>query len=159
MTAKKYNIAKENHFSVVFNRIPELSELIKEFPLPELSVDNSKASYQGMMIPTGGSAAQFSNIVIKFRIDESHEIINKIYDWALSTQINDEVNTTLNNKLEKLKEDITLIINDNNNNPTTTYKFVGCVPVNVSINPMLRGESKDLEGSLTLEFDYFKLDE
>ncbi len=157
MAANKLNNAKSNKFSVFLNRIPNLTQLTKSVKFPDLSLENSNYPAKGMMIRTSGSALQFSNLDITFRVDEEHTIYKELLSWMSSKQINDAPGQVTTNKLEEFKEDLIVQILSSSNNPVLDYIFVGCVPTNLSMNDLNRGEAEELDATITLEFDYFKV--
>lgn len=148
--------AKKNKFSVILDRVPELSSLLATVDFPEASIGSNDVSYKGMMVESGGAAAKFGDITLNFRIDEAHNIVDSILTWMFSSQINNEVNSENNTSLETLKSDLYLLIQNNNSNTIKKYIFVGCVPINFTKEEYNRSSADELVGSLTLSFDYFR---
>lgn len=157
MASTLLQTASNNTFSVTFNKIPTLSSLIQNVNFPSIDLSISTVPYQGMKIPADSGTISYGPLTFQIRIDEDHTIIKDIYTWAGLLHGNCAVDEFPEVKLVEKKEDLTLHVLNSNQQPLFDYEFIGCIISSFDVDPFVRGQSEKLLATLTLSFDYFKI--
>lgn len=156
---KKLILAKKNKFKVVFNRIPLLNELLDSVTIPEFSPGLTTIPYQGSSINIPGSAIKFGDLNISLKVDEDHTIIEDIMKWIMESTNDDSFPGRAKLDAKDSKVDLLVEIETNSQNATASYNFVGVIPVSLSMDALNRGDSDELKAQLTLNYDYFKIND
>ena len=157
MASTLLQTASNNTFSVTFNKIPSLPTLIQNVNFPSIDLSINTIPYQGIKIPADSGTISYGPLNLQIRIDENHQIIKEVYEWAGLLHGNCAVDEFPEVKLVEKKEDLTLHILNSNQQPLFSYEFIGCIISAFDVDPFVRGQSEKLLGNLTLSFDYFKI--
>ena len=159
MKNEKLNIAKANKFSILVDKLPQLTQLTRSIAWPDIESQALDLPYGGMTARASGSALTFGTLAITFQMDEYHTTYRDIINWMTSGSGHQVPGPPTTNKLEAVKSDILIDIHTNSSNEATSYTFVGCVPTGISMNELSRGSADDLGATVQFEFDYLKDEE
>jgi hypothetical protein len=155
MTNKVLSTASNNTFSVTFNKIPMLSSLLQNVNFPSVDMNLGEVTWQGMKMPADTGTIGFGPLTLQIRLDEYHEIVKQVYQWAGLMHGNSAIDGRAEVSMEEKREDLYIHVLNSNNRELFKYHFVGCVLSAFDIDPFVRGQSEKLVGTITLNFDYF----
>jgi len=156
-STNKLNLSQNNHFSVTFNKVPKLNQLIQRVDAPSININPVPVPYKGAVVPASVGSIRFGPLNLAIRIDERQEIIHEIYSWMGLLHGLENVGVPLEVNMADYKEDLLVTYLDNNYTPILEYHYVGCVPQSFDIDPSQRGVSELLLANLVLDFDYLYL--
>lgn len=151
-------------------KLPELKYFCQQVNLPAIMNTPSEFATPLVMVPVPGQNIEFQPLRVDFLVDSKMSNYKAIYNWLkgigfpeANTDYTSFVGNSTTSDLEvgdtaALLSDATLVILDNNNNPTATVSFIDCYPVALE-SLQFQSNIDDIQylaGSVTFNYTYFK---
>ena len=154
--SEQYNTLRSNAFAFQILRIPDTVFRVTSIDFPDVSVGVNSTSVSGAEMHSPGQKVEFSEMTVKFIVDENLANYEEIYNWLTQQQFNtsyvpDSTKTAL------LMSDGTLTTLNNASVANRSFFFRDMFPTFLSGFQLSTSGSEQIECSVSFKFGYFTL--
>lgn len=153
------NYASTNKYQLVFDRLPTACYNCQKVRFPDFSLGKIDVTSRTKTIPLPSTEVMFSDMNFDFILDENFQNWYEIANWMMALGFSDDFSEFQNYKdaMELHGENVdfstaTLVVYDNNNNPTHRFNFEDCFPSGMSGFDMSEATDDKIVISLTIAF-------
>jgi len=156
------NYLSPKSFVVSIDRLPHVEFFTQKVSIPDVSGSPQQLNTPLGLIYDSPSQLQYSDLDITFIVDEDMKNYLEILNWmeGMGSPNNQEQYQKLKKSDEGIQSDITVIVNNNHQNPNIQFKFKDCFPVSVSSIPLdiTTSEANITECTATFRYTNFTVD-
>lgn len=132
------NYLSPKSFIVSIDRLPNVEFFTQKVNIPDVNGAPQQTNTPLGLIYESPSQLTYSDLDITFIIDENMNNYLEILNWmeGMGSPNNQDQYAKLSKTDEGLESDITIVVNNNHQNPNVHFMFKDCFPIGISSIPL-----------------------